>query len=49
MTRAEKIHMLVSVGINPNNSDIEFEFDDEKCYQKQAKKRTKAKKKGGRR
>ena len=43
MTGAEQIHILVSTGINPNDSDIEFESGDEKRYQKQAKKWSKSK------
>ena len=29
MSRAEQMHMLASAGINPNDSDIEFDPDDE--------------------
>ena len=39
---AEQMHMLASAGINPNNSDIEFEPDDKRRYRKQAKKWTKS-------
>ena len=43
MSGAEQMHMLVSAGINPNDSDIEFDPDDEKRYKKQAKKWSKSK------
>ena len=42
MSRAEQMHMLASAGINPNNSDIEFDSEDEKRYKKQAKKWSKS-------
>ena len=32
MSGAEQIHMLASAGINPNDSDIEFQPEDERCY-----------------
>ena len=38
MTGAEQMHMIASTGLNPNDSDIEFESGDEKRYRKQAKK-----------
>ena len=47
MTGAEQMHMLASAGINPNNSEIEFESGDEKRYRKQAKKWSKSKGKRG--
>ena len=43
MTGAEQIHMIASAGLDPNDSDIEFESDDEKRYRKQAKKWSKSK------
>ena len=43
MSGAEQMHMLASAGINPNDSDIEFDPDDEKRYKKQAKKWSKSK------
>ena len=42
MTEVEQMHMLASAGINPNNSDIEFESSDEKHYQKKLKNALKA-------
>ena len=38
MSGAEQMHMLASAGINPNDSDIEFDSANEKRYQKQVKK-----------
>ena len=49
MSGAEQMHMLASTGINPNDSDIEFEPDDERRYRKQAKKWTRSKGKRRRR
>ena len=43
MYGAEQMHMLASTGINPNDSDIEFEPEDKRRYKKQAKKWTKSK------
>ena len=37
MTEVEQMYMLTSVGINPNDSDIEFPSNEEKRYRKQAK------------
>ena len=45
MSGAEQMHMLESTGINPNDSDIEFEPEDKRRYKKQAKKWTKSKNK----
>ena len=49
MSGAEQMYMLVSAGINPNDSDIKFDSADEKRYQKQAKKWSKSKGKRSRR
>ena len=49
MSRTEQMHLLASAGINPNDSDIEFEPYDERRYRKQAKKWTKSKDKRRRR
>ena len=49
MSGAEQMHMIASAGLNPNNSDIEFEPDDERRYRKQAKKWTRSKGKRRRR
>ena len=38
MSGAEQMHMIASAGLNPNDSDIEFEPEDERRYKKQAKK-----------
>ena len=43
MTGAEQMHMIASAGLNPNDSDIEFEPDNERRYRKQAKKWNKSK------
>ena len=43
MSGAEQMYMLASAGINPNDSDIEFEPEDERRYKKQARKWTKPK------
>ena len=49
MTGVEQMHMIASAGLNPNDSDIEFESGDEKRYRKQAKKWSKSKGKRRRR
>ena len=49
MSGVEQMHMPASAGINPNDSDIEFEPEDERRYKKQAKKWTKSKGKRRRR
>ena len=38
LNRAEQMHLLASAGINPSDSDIEFDNDDLKRYKKQSKK-----------
>ena len=43
MSGAEQMYMLASAGINPNDSNIEFDSTDEKRYWKQAKKESKGK------
>ena len=49
MTGVEQMYMLASTGINPNDSEIEFESGNEKHYRKQAKKWSKSKGKRRRR
>ena len=49
MSGSEQMRMLASTGTNPNDSNIEFEPEDKRCYKKQAKKWTKSKGKHRRR
>ena len=49
MSGAEQMHMLASAGINPNDSDIEFDPEDGRRHKKQAKNWTKSKGKRRRR
>ena len=38
MSGAEQMYMIAAAGLNPDDSDIEFDPDDERRYKKQAKK-----------
>ena len=38
MTGAEQMHMIAAARLDPDDSDIEFEPEDERRYRKQAKK-----------
>ena len=49
MTGAEQMHMIASAGLDPNDSDIEFDPEDERKYRKQAKKWSRSKGKRRRR
>ena len=49
MSGAEQMHMIWATGLDPYDSDIEFEPEDERCYRKQAKKWSKSKSKRRRR
>ena len=43
MSGAKQMHMIWSAGLDPNDSDIEFDPEDERKYRKQAKKWSKSK------
>ena len=49
MSGAEQMHMIASAGLDPNDSDIEFDPEDERKYRKQAKKWSRSKGKRRRR
>ena len=49
LSGVEQIHMIWAAGLDPNDSDIEFAPEDERCYRKQAKKWSKSKGKRRRR
>ena len=49
MSRAEQMYMIQAAGLDPNDSDIEFDPEDERRYRKQAKKWSKSKGKRRRR
>ena len=34
MSGAEQMHMIASAGLYPNDSNIEFEPEEERCYRK---------------
>ena len=43
MSGAEQMHMIWAAGLDPNDSDIEFDPEDKHKYRKQAKKWSKSK------
>ena len=49
MSGAEQMHMITAAGLDPDDSDIEFEPDNERRYRKQAKKWSKSRDKRRRR
>ena len=38
MNQVEQMHVLASIGINPNERNIDIDDDDLKSYKKQARK-----------